>query len=1234
MKPLLLVFLKFFSIFFDYVIDSFTYRNEKEGEIETDAECDAFRQRLAEETERAKELEIQLGELNSELVLSREKIKELEEQIQSQSVRCPLKDVSLQTDEDNSLSSAKRCSSFEKQIENFNLVNENINEGSSNGYVSENGDPENVAFEISKQSKSVVQVAVQTDRESHLDADDELGELRRSFEDGLNADSKVCAVAFNTLFDKYLALLDTYVTLHTEFEDYKLSEEKECYLLVNKSVRYLDELCSQLQNSGSGSSLPTPVGTPFRSGKKTDQSLSKLVRTPLKFLLDSPKQFRSPILFNSPGIRSSQSDSPLLQDVLSDREKELTNLKSIYTQKLNTSDQTIGDTLRSVCKLEERISKLESVFAAIQTERDELAKENVGLRENLLKNSSDISDIRNKLEVEIISLNPDLKGTLSDILIPNLLSIFIQTIMESCRKIQVTTLNERMHLTEKNKAYKAKITELNAEISRLSNALALLNEGKETYERQILESAKLEQDLLNQIKEMTMKIERYDEEVMELTRQKESLSLEVETLRDRKLEDTASENIESLLNEIKLLSDKIEMLETEIFESVKAKKDLINELNILVYRNETFHKETAELLTEIASKTGQFQEEIAELTQQKTKLSEEVEILREENEQYKVEMSMSALQIENFLDTIKVLTGRIEQYEAEILETTPQKERLLMEIKDLRDRIEQYEAEISESTKMKEQLLQELSLMNDQHEYCEKGMLESERLLASVKQLTVMNRQYEAEIAESTKVKAELLISINELRCTNEALVNEERDNEKLSTQIKELTEKNEEQKAELSVLSGQKDRLEVEVFFLKGKIDNYEMEILETLKANENLLQKMLIMEDKHDDYIRDSFEDVKLFTQVKELKEKYEQSQSSLLGLSSEKEKLFSEVNALRARIYQYDAEIFESSKANEALLEQIKHLKDQRENREKHGCQSSAESNVDLEERTMGVSSLLEWNEKLESDVSALKDKISQYEEDIIESEKEKEELQEQVRVLKNKHAEYEKGMYESKMRLSEIEELTKKNEEKGMEIAALMQDREDLELEICSLQVRIYQYEMEVLESLNTKDRLLQRMLVIGNQQGDHIKNTYEFDKVLAQLNEVRKKNKQYESEMSGLEAEKENLFAEVNDLRARIDQYDAEILETLKAKDALLEEIATLKNQLETCKKGMSESEKLIVNMNEITEKNERYKAEISELGVQKDKLELEISNLRQKIAQYETELLESFKHETGSAEGN
>lgn len=1217
MKPLLMLFLKFFCIIY-YIFETFIYRNEKENEIEN-AECDTLKQRLREESERVKELSELVDNLKSELIVNRGKIEELEKQIRSKALRCSLKDALVQTDEDDSLTWAKRCSSFEKQIENFNLVNENISESSGNSYESENGDPCRNAVQILNETKYVADVTVQTDRELHLNADDELGEIRRSFEDGLNSNSKECAVAFNTLFDKYLNLLDTYVALHTEFEDYKISEVKDCYSLVNKSVRYLDELCSQLQNSGSGSSIQTPVGTPMSGGTKIEQRLSRLVRTPLKFPFESPNHFRTPTVLNSPGIVNCQSDSsPLMSGIAADKGRELATLKNIYFQKLKTSEETAAEVMKSVAVLEERISKFEGAFPVIQAERDELMKENICLREKFSKISSDITQIRSKLEVEIISLNPNLKATLSDVLIPDLLSLFLHTIMESCKEIQKRSLDEKTLLDKKIEAYEGRLLELNAQISNLSNMVELLNEDKAKCERKIFESEKMEKDLLHQISELIKKTEQYEVEVTHLTEQKEKLSLEVQILHERnaqfKIEVSDSMNeVKCLINEVKYLSQNIEKLEMEIFASVKEKKELLNDLRMLLSKNESYERETSELLTQITERTEQFQAEISELILEKASLLTEVKTLREKNEQYKGEIAESAKDIEIFLGKVTVLTGKIEKYEAELSELAPQKEKLLSEIKGLRDRIDQYEREISESTKLKETLLQEMKVLNNMHETYEKGMFESEKLLENVKELTEMNKLYEAEIMESARVKEELLHVAK-----NDAYENEE----KLLTQIRELKEKNEEYKTEISELVPQKKKLATEICVLRKKTDQYETEILELLMANKSLLEKIIIFGDEHDEYFKNVYECDKLLIHVKTLTNKNRQYETEIIELVSEKERLFDEIKGLRKQIGQYETESFESSKKYGTLLEELKTLREKKETYEKRTYEFERlladvkELTNKNEEYTVELSETALHKEKLETEVSTLREAAEKYDIEILKLSKANEALLEEIQILKDKH-----DVHKSQM----VTELTKKNEEYESEISALILQKDKLLAENCDLKEMLKHSEAEISEFVKKNEELSHQVKILNDKHEASEKEMCDSKRLAADIKELVETNEEYKTEISKLGIQKEKLVTMVWSFRKRIEQCETEILESLKTVETLLEKIIILEDKHDDYFKSIYEYDKLAIDVRKLTKKNFEYESEISELILQRDKLQTENGELKEMINHSQVDISELAK---------
>lgn len=319
---------------------------------------------------------------------------------------------------------------------------------------------------------------------------------------------------------------------------------------------------------------------------------------------------------------------------LSDKEEKITSIKEEIDRQLAANEklrEQIALEQENESKLREQIELLGTQLHELEATRDDLAKENTNLSDQVIEKAAEIERLQRIVEQKMsveqeLAKVEELRREIDQIRNQLSLKEFEVTAL-SAEKLAVTAqLDDKNSQIERYEVDRPKLAAARATIDTLT---AELNEMKK--EKKVLEAEQTRQQ--TEIDKLLAQLQHSNEEVTNMINEKQELSAQLAEM-ERKMnewirskEDEVSEMlkmIECLTNTNHNLKTKIEKLESELADALAQRGSDEEKLRVMAEDNSNHLKEKAENEQKFHTAIGQL----------KTKISvfeDEQEVLEREN---------------------------------------------------------------------------------------------------------------------------------------------------------------------------------------------------------------------------------------------------------------------------------------------------------------------------------------------------------------------------------------------------------------------------------------------------------------------------------------------------------------------------------------------------------------------------------------------------------------------------
>ncbi|KAK6635947.1 hypothetical protein RUM44_001202 [Polyplax serrata] len=530
--------------------------------------------------------------------------------------------------------------------------------------------------------------------ECHEFHDMEIQVLRETLEEG-NPEH------YSKLIEQYSVLLDLYTSLKKEYELYRNEQEKFKDEIHSKTADCLENLCSQIEASDSSLNFSDTSLISFTTpGVKCSTMMENMTEGEITILNNTNLTIHDPLaitndnLFKTPrrtpfknckkmlpldskltSIKSSTKGNINIKDLQS--KEDLKNQRKSGNMKLVELQMNLSDKMREIKQLEDRLFKVEDLSSILEHEFERritlYIKENSELKSNLSTVNMQVQELTQKLITETIALNPILGDSLASKPAVNILSIFIDTIMESCKGIQnelITKVHAKGSETDIPKTFN------NAEYKNVSVQYDVLEVSCKSQKSEITntsQSQKIDVEnnengntnvsdkLQNDIKIMLQTIMELENKLMEDGRLKKMCNMLKHYLNENNLQkvtygDTSNDKLDELLPELC-----IEQKEEQELNSNNAIKSLESNM-------------TAEF-ENIRHLMGNLKQKIEATDNLISKLKDDIVEKKNETEKLKQEKECDINLIEKLREEIKTLNANVNSFTTEMNGTENYKEK-------------------------------------------------------------------------------------------------------------------------------------------------------------------------------------------------------------------------------------------------------------------------------------------------------------------------------------------------------------------------------------------------------------------------------------------------------------------------------------------------------------------------------------------------------------------------------
>ncbi|OHS93921.1 hypothetical protein TRFO_39902 [Tritrichomonas foetus] len=586
--------------------------------------------------------------------------------------------------------------------------------------------------------------------------------------------------------------------------------------------------------------------------------------------------------------------------------------------------------------LEEENTELKNKIIEIESEKSKLLEiigiktqesENLNLKvENLetsINEKRDVSEELSKVKTEISQL---------------------QIEFEQLKTQNVQLENEKSRINELNKSFENENNELNNQIFRINNEKELMENKNHENEAKIIDLENSNKEIQKELDKLLQKESRYSNENAHLIATVSNLTIELETVKNNQLKETASE-IENLHNENNEMKSKIESLKQNITELSKD-KDSLNSKNIelslettqksteiarlsiendesklkistLSFDNEELTKQINDdetTITKLKEKIKKFKDDLTEKSKEITDIKQQVTILQAQNSNLSNELVRNN-------ETTKI---KIEELQSQNNELAKLNSNILTENEKKKQSISDLQTKIDSITEKKDSLIRENNEMKETIEILSISNSESQNYKLTNEELQQTNEELKQTNEESSSKIFELENSIIELK--------KKEDEEKvvLNTENKEIKQNNSELAEKIESLTNAVNSKNRENIHLQEKIEklNEKISILNNSQLNE-----------LNQEFQQISNEKCELAQEIEQYEQKIQKLNEQINEITQEKQHLIQQ----NAKFKQ------ENEKLNEQFIEisNEKLIFDQENGLIKHEIENMKTENVRLNE-----------------------------------------------------------------------------------------------------------------------------------------------------------------------------------------------------------------------------------------------------------------------------------------------
>ncbi|KAM4693050.1 ninein-like protein [Discoglossus pictus] len=747
----------------------------------------------------------------------------------------------------------------------------------------------------------------------------------------------------------------------------------------------------------------------------------------------------------------------------------------------------------------------------------------------------------------------------------------------------------------------------------------LSSQLKAREEEWLLSEAK-EQELVSELHQNSLYIQKQESKLEQLTKDKEDLEKQVAVFAQRAVE------LEHKIDLIRENQCEFAGIKTCLQQNVvcgSQEENVPGENNTLVdelmERNALFsiqlknqEEELSTIKRQLAKAVQQIQEREEEAFKQvqeaNEKLKNEKSILIEklfeledlvlELEKETITSQDDRMELSRLSEDKNLLSNKVEQLQQEVHEIEDMKTRHRKQVEELKNLKDESLRDLEELTKQNQRYREELSQLEAQKMQLT-GIVSDLRAQDEGNQETI--QQIHSKLREVTQQKEEVTTEMDKLQEKLTAMEREgnrhqsewESEKEQLGHELQVCKQENQRYREELSQLEAQKMQLTGIVSDLRAQdegnqetIQQIHSKLREVTQQKEEVTTEMDKLQEKLTAMEREGnlhyseweSEKEQLGHELQVCKQENQRYREELSQLEAQKMQLSGIVSALRAQ-----------DEGNQETIQQI-HSK--------------------LREVTQQKEEVTTEMDKLQEKLTAMEREGNQHHS---EWESEKEQLGHELQVCKQENQRYREELSQleaQKMQLSGIVSDLRAQDEGNQEtiqqihskLREVTQQKEEVTTEMDKLQEKLTAMERE------------------GNRH--HSEWESEKEQLGHELQVCKQENQRYREELSQLEAQRMQLSGIVSDLRAQdegnqetIQQIHSKLREVTQQKEEVTTEMDKLQEKLTAMEREgnlhySSEKEQLEHELQVCKQENQRYREELSQLEAQRMQLTGIVSDLR------------------------